>query len=110
MIGVIKKTQRRVARKVDQELLVKALNSKAISWVSFDLCENRRGENTRICATSLVFQSLADWPTPSAWGSYASKLTHSHTLRFTQPTLLPNRFARALPCHSHPAPRRAVAV
>ena len=98
MIGVIKKTQRRVARKVDQELLVKALNSKAISWVSFDLCENRRGENTRICATSLVFQSLADWPTPSAWGSYASKLTHSHTLRFTQPTLLPNRFARALPC------------
>ena len=98
MRGVIEKTQRRVARKVDQELLVKALNSKAISWVSFDLCENRRGENTRICATSLVFQSLADWPTPSAWGSYASKLTHSHTLRFTQPTLLPNRFARALPC------------
>ena len=54
MIGVIKKTQRRVARKVDQELLVKALNSKAISWVSFDLCENRRDHSTRICATSLV--------------------------------------------------------
>ena len=97
MIGALKRLNVAFLEKFDLELLVKALNSKAISCVSFDMCENRRGENTRICATSLVFQSLADWPTPSAWGSYASKLTHSHTLRFTQPTLLPNRFARALP-------------
>ena len=82
MRGVIEKTQRAFLEKFDLELLVKALNSKAISWVSFDLCENRRGHSTRICATSLVFQSLADWPTPSAWRRYASKLTHSHTLRF----------------------------